>query len=285
MSDARPPRIALATSADHPEGTGGEGLLPKALIERDVWPEWAVWNDPAVDWSSYELVVLRCTWDYPQHLDAFRSWARGPAVATRLVNPPNMVLRNLHKGYLADLGDMSVPTVVVPAGMTLDLGRLRWSRVVVKPAVGVGGAGAVREATQSDLDSLTLCGAAAVDAVVQPYIESVERRGETSVICIGGEPTHAVRKLPADGDFRAHELWGGTAEPVEAHPDEIAAARAVLGTLRAAPAYARVDLLHDGRRPRVVELELVEPYLWFEAAPHAADRLAGVLLARIASHR
>jgi glutathione synthase/RimK-type ligase-like ATP-grasp enzyme len=175
--------------------------------------------------------------------------------------------------------------VVVPAGMTVDLGRLRWTRVVVKPAVGVGGFGAVREATQSDLDSLTLCGAGAVDAIVQPYVEDVEHRGETSVICIGGEATHAVHKLPAYGDFRVHEHWGGRAEPIEAPPDEIAVAQAVLGTLRAVPAYARVDLLHDGRRPRVVELELVEPYLWFEAAPHAADRLAGLLLARIASYR
>jgi glutathione synthase/RimK-type ligase-like ATP-grasp enzyme len=278
-----PPRIALATSADHPEGFGGEGLLTKALLLRGARPEWVVWNDPAVDWSGYDLVVLRSTWDYPVHIDAFRSWVRSPPVATRLVNAPTLVLGNLHKGYLADLGDLAVPTVVVPAGMTLDLGHLRWQRSVVKPAIGVGGVGAVREATQADLDSLTLAGDTPVDAVVQPYLSDIEHRGELSVVCIGGRPTHAVHKLPAVGEFRIHEHWGGTAELVEPRPDDLEIARMVLGTLRAPAAYARVDLLYDGERARVVELELVEPYLWFELAPDAADALAADLLARLDS--
>jgi glutathione synthase/RimK-type ligase-like ATP-grasp enzyme len=275
-----PPRIALATSTDHPEGTGGEGLLAKALLARTTRPEWVVWNDRAVDWSGYDLVVLRSTWDYPQHLDGFRAWVQSPPVATRLVNAPNLVLGNLHKGYLADLGDLAVPTVVVPAGMTLDLGRLRWQRSVVKPAVGVGGVGAVREATQDDLDALTLPEVGAVDAVVQPYLSDIEHRGEMSIVCIGGEPTHAVHKLPAVGEFRIHDHWGGTAELIEPDDGDVAVARAALGMLRSPAVYARVDLLHDGDQPRVVELELVEPYLWFEMAPHAADLLADELVRR-----
>jgi Prokaryotic glutathione synthetase, ATP-grasp domain len=257
MPDARPPRIALATSSDFPEGAGGEGLLTKALIERDLWPEWAVWNDPTVDWPGFDLVVIRSTWDYWRSVDAFRAWVRQPAVATRLVNPPNLVLPNLHKGYLTDLGSL------------------------VKPAVGAGGVATVRDAGQADLDALTLAGSPPVDAVVQPYLADVERRGETSVILIGGEATHAVRKLPADGDFRIHEHWGGWAEPIALADDDLAVARAALATLAVVPAYARVDLLYDGGRPLVVELELVEPYLWFEVVPEAAELLARKLLARL----
>ena len=274
------PRIALATSADHPEGLGGEGLLTKSLLERDTRPEWVVWNDPSVPWSDYGLIVLRCTWDYPDHLDAFRAWVRSPAVAVRLVNTPTLVLDNLHKGYLADLGELAVPTVVVPAGMTVDLGRLRWDASVVKPAVGVGGIGAVRRATQADLDALTLA-SPGVDAVVQPYLWDVEQRGEVSVVCIGGEPTHAVLKLPAAGGFRIHDHWGGTTEPVDPDPEVLDLARAVLARQRARPDYARVDVLYDGEVPRVVEVELVEPYLYFEVAPDAADRLAGLLVRRL----
>lgn len=276
-----PPRIALATSADHPEGFGAEGLLTKALLVRGMRPDWVVWNDPAVDWSGYDLVVVRSTWDYPDHLEDFRAWVRSPAIATRLVNTPNVVLGNLHKGYLADLGDLAVPTVVVPAGMTIDLARLRWDHSVVKPAVGVGGIGAVREAAQADLDALTLADTGPVDAVVQPYLWDIEQRGEVSVVCIGGRTTHAVHKLPAAGEFRIHDHWGGTAELVEPGPEELAVAEAVLGTLRSPAVYARVDLLYDGDQPRVVELELVEPYLWFEMAPHAADLLADELGHRI----
>ena len=273
------PRIALATSVDHPEGLGGEGLLTKSLLERETRPEWVVWNDPAVPWADYDLIVLRCTWDYPDHVDAFREWVRSPAVAMRLVNTPTLVLGNVHKGYLADLGDLAVPTVVVPAGMTVDLDRLRWDASVVKPAVGAGGVGAVRRATQADLDALTL--GAGVDAVVQPYLWDVEHRGEVSVICIGGEPTHAVLKRPAPGEFRIHDHWGGSTELVEPDADVLDLSRAVLARLRTPPDYARVDVLYDGVAPLVVELELIEPYLYLEVAPEAADRLAGLLVRRV----
>jgi glutathione synthase/RimK-type ligase-like ATP-grasp enzyme len=255
--------------------------LTAALSARAARPEWVVWNDPAVDWSTFDQIVLRSTWDYPDDLDGFREWVRSARVATGLVNTPTLVLGNLHKGYLADMGDLAVPTVVVPAGMTLDLERLHWKTSVVKPAVGVGGIGAVREATQADLDALTLSESGAVDAVVQPYLHDIEQRGEISVICIGGEATHTVHQLPAPGEFRIHDHWGGTAELVEPDPADVAVALAALGTLRSTPVYARVDLLHDGGRPRVVELELVEPYLWFEMAPHAADLLADELVRRI----
>ncbi|HET6952750.1 MAG TPA: hypothetical protein VFI47_20380 [Acidimicrobiales bacterium] len=288
MPDARSARIAIATSSDFPDGSGGESLLAKALVERDASPEWVVWDDPGADWSAFDLIVIRCTWDYWRAVDAFRAWIRDPAVATRVVNPPNLVLPNLHKGYLADLGDLAVPTVVVPAGMTVDLSRLRWPQVVVKPAVGAGGVGAVRDATQADLDRLTLGGSAprdGVDVVVQPYVADVEHRGETSVVCIGGEPTHAVHKLPAEGEFRIHEHWGGRSEPVDLSPDDVAVARAALATLPSVPVYGRVDLLYERGRPRVVELELVEPYLWLELAPEVADRLAGRLLARLGQAR
>ena len=241
-----------------------------------------MWNDPSADWAAYDLIVLRCTWDYPDHVDAFRAWVQAPAVAPRLVNTPTLVLGNLHKGYLADLGDLAVPTVVVPAGMTIELARLRWPMSVVKPAVGVGGIGAVRDADQADLDALTLSPDHPVDAVVQPYLADVEDRGEVSVICIGGQPTHAVHKVPADGEFRIHDHWGGTADLVEPDAEVLGVTHATLAALRSTPLYARVDLLFDRDGPRVIELELVEPYLFFEMAPEAAERLAGQIVRRAA---
>jgi glutathione synthase/RimK-type ligase-like ATP-grasp enzyme len=256
-------------------------LLVKALVARGARTEWVVWNDPDVDWTAYELIVVRCTWDYHERVEEFRAWVQSRAVATRLVNTPTLVLGNLHKGYLADLGDLALPTVVVPAGMTIDLARLRWPSSVVKPAVGAGGIGAVREATQADLDALTLAPEGAVDAVVQPYLGHVEELGEMSVISIGGEVTHAVRKLPAAGEFRNDEQREYV-EMVEPDAAVVEVTLAALAALRSAPVYARVDLLFDGDDPRVVELELVEPYLYLEMAPEAAERLAGQLVRRAA---
>jgi glutathione synthase/RimK-type ligase-like ATP-grasp enzyme len=257
--------------------------LPELLADRGgAEAIWAVWDDPDVDWANFDLVVVRCTWDYPEHLEAFRSWVQTTAMTTALVNSPRIILGNLHKGYLSDLGADAVPTVVVPAGMTIDLATLGWPSVVVKPAVAVGGNGAVRGASQRDLDALTLAPApgAPVDVIVQPYLDSVERDGEISIVCLEGRPSHAVRKKPAVGEFRIHEHRGGAVELVPLQPDYADLASRILERLPLTPAIARVDLVAYEGRAYVMELELVEPYLWLELAPEAADRLADSLLRR-----
>ncbi len=127
---------------------------------------------------------------------------------------------------------------------------------------------------------LTLAPQDPVDAVIQPYLCDVEDRGEVSVIWIDGVMTHAVHKLPAAGEFRIHDHWGGTAELVDPEPAVVETTRAALAMLRSTPLYARVDVLFDGDGPLVVELELVEPYLYLEMAPEAAERLAGQIVRR-----
>jgi glutathione synthase/RimK-type ligase-like ATP-grasp enzyme len=281
LRGGRSPRIALASCTEFPQGLGGETELPELLAERGgAEAVWAVWDDPTVDWAAFDLVVVRCTCDYPEHLDAFRAWVQNTAMTSTLVNPPRIILGNLHKGYLSDLGADAVPTVVVPAGMTIDLDALGWPSVVVKPAVAVGGNGAVRGASQPDLDALTLADRGAVDVVVQPYLDSVERDGEISIVWLEGRPSHAVRKKPAVGEFRIHEGVSTAAELVPLRPDHADLASRILGRLPLNPAVARVDLLEQGERSYVMELELVEPYLWLELAPEAADRLADGLVQR-----
>jgi glutathione synthase/RimK-type ligase-like ATP-grasp enzyme len=281
LRGGRGPRIALASCTEFPRGLGGETELPELLAERGgTEAVWAIWDDPRVDWGAFDLVVVRCTWDYPEHLEAFRAWVQTTAMSSVLVNPPRIILGNLHKGYLSDLGADAVPTVVVPAGMTIDLVALGWPSVVVKPAVAVGGNGAVCGATQRDLDALTLTPRGAIDVVVQPYLDSVERDGEISIVCLDGQPSHAVRKKPAVGEFRIHEHRGGTVELVPLRPDHAALASRILDRLPLQPAIARVDLVPYGDRAYVMELELVEPYLWLELAPEAADRLADSLVRR-----
>lgn len=276
------PRIAMATSDGYPDGADA-GVLAEALAHRRAEARWAVWDDPAVDWADFDLVVVRSTWDYPAKVDAFRAWVQEVAMATTLVNPPRLIIGNLHKGYLADLGPEAVPTVVVPRGMTVSLAQLPWHDVVVKPAVGVGGVGVVRHATQDDLDALTLADEDAADAVVQPYLASVERAGEVSVVCIDGRPTHAVRKLPAAGEFRIHDHWGGSLEPIRLAPALADVALRVLARLPMPAAYARVDLLDAGGDLVVSELELIEPDLALAGSPEATERFADCLLARATS--
>jgi glutathione synthase/RimK-type ligase-like ATP-grasp enzyme len=280
QSGGRGPRIALASCAEHPEGLEGDALLAEGLAARGARVAWAVWDDPTVDWDAFDLVAVRATWDYPDHLDAFRGWVQTVAMSAELVNRPRTILGNLHKGYLTDLGPDAVPTVVVPAGMTVDMAALGWPSAVVKPAVGAGGHGVVRGATQRDLDALTLEAPQPIDVVVQPYLRSVEDEGEVSVVCIDGQPTHAVCKKPAVGEFRIHEHLGGTAERIPLRQDQADVARRMLSRLPMPPTIARVDLLEGPDGPLVGEIELVEPYLWLELAPEAGARLADSLVDR-----
>jgi glutathione synthase/RimK-type ligase-like ATP-grasp enzyme len=276
---AAPLRVALVTCTEHADGEGMDPVLTDALTEHGADVRWVIWTDGTVDWSSFDLVVIRSTWDYPGRIDDFRAWVVDVAMSSTLLNPPRLVLDNLHKGYLSDLDD-AVPTLVVPAGMTVDVAHFGWPAAVVKPAVGVGGDGVVRGATQADLDALTLAGDGGVDVVVQPYLEGIEQAGEVSIVCVEGEPTHAVRKRPAPGEFRIHAHRGGTVESEPLTDRLRAVARRALASLPVVPAYGRVDVIEHGDQLLVVELELVEPYLWFDMEPAAADRLAAGLMAR-----
>jgi glutathione synthase/RimK-type ligase-like ATP-grasp enzyme len=155
----------------------------------------------------------------------------------------------------------------VRRGGTHQLGAGRW---VVKPAVSIGAERTYRDATQGDLDALV----DECDALVQPYRPAIEEAGELSIVCIAGTPMHAVAKIPAAGDWRTQEHHGAAVEPV-AITDRLGdLARAALAVAPEPPVYARVDVVGG----EVMELELIEPTLWFEhsaaTTPALADELA-----------
>lgn len=283
-------RIALVTYRRLPDLDPDDRPLASVLARRGHEVTAALWDDPALDWGSFDLALLRSTWDYFHRRDEFLAWAARAAAATRLWNPLDLVRWNSHKSYLVDLrgrGVAVIPTEIVPRGSRLDV-RARmaengWRRAVLKPAVS---GDAYRTtlvdenaiaAGQTEADALV----AERDAMIQPYFASVEEPGERCLIHIDGRFSHAVRK-------RSHFLGGRHVGPegiaVEAAEDEREAAERALRLAGAEGAlYARVDLARDdGGRPCLMELELVEPTLFFTAAPGAAERMADALEARAA---
>jgi glutathione synthase/RimK-type ligase-like ATP-grasp enzyme len=120
--------------------------------------------------------------------------------------------------------------------------------------------------------------------MIQPFLPSVLEHGETSLVYIDSQLTHVVRKRPKAGDFRVQGSWEGTIESAKATPGEIEVAQAAMDCLDAQPLYARVDLvLGLDQRPSVIELELVEPILYFEQNLEAARLLADAIAARLRS--
>jgi glutathione synthase/RimK-type ligase-like ATP-grasp enzyme len=249
------------------------------------------WSDPAFDWSTTRTAILRSTWDYFHRFTEFRAWLERARRVTRLINDPALVDWNLDKHYLADLaaaGADVVPTHYAEQGDTEALAsimaRQGWHEVVFKPAIS----GAARLTYRVDLS-----GCAAMEPVfahcvadeamlVQPFLPDVLVDGELSLIVIGGRCTHAVRKRARPGDFRVQDDHGGTVHPHLPTRDETAFAEAAVASCPAMPAYARVDAVRDrAGRLSVMELELVEPELFFRyhepAARALADEVAALL--------
>ena len=261
--------VALVTHAALPDGWVDDHLLATALAARGVSVGFVCWDDPTVQWPTVGVAAIRSTWDYHHRLDAFLAWAAHVASTTMLVNDAPIIEWNAHKSYLLDLaraGVPVVPTTLVPRGERHQLGRGRW---VVKPAVSIGADRTNRDATQDDLDALV----AETDVLVQPYRDAIERSGELSIMCIAGTPTHAVQKVPAAGDWRSQEHHGAAVTPVPVTDAMADLARAALAVAPVPPVYARVDVVEG----EVMEVELIEPTLWFEHSATTTAALADQL--------
>ncbi len=286
---ARPPADALLATV----GTGRtnhdieSGLLVEALGERGVRARLVAW-DADVDWGRVALVVVRTPWDYTDRHERFLEWVRATAAITSVVNDAELIAWNIHKGYLVELGHAGVPVVptsLVPRGAGIadvhDVLAAHAGEVVIKPAISAGARGAIRvdvacEQAASHVAALLEAG----DALIQPYVRAVES-GEVSLMYFDGVLSHAVRKLPAGGDFRVQVEHGGSVEPHVATAAECAVADAVLAAVPAPACYARIDLVTAEQGPLLMEAELIEPELFLPDDRGAPARFAEVLARRI----
>jgi hypothetical protein len=287
---SRAPEILLLTGGDAmPVPDPESGLLVTALAARGLHAGLVAW-DAAIDWSATPLVALRTPWDYVQRHEQFLGCVREIAAVTTLVNDASLVAWNIHKRYLAELEQAGVPVVplaVVPKGADAaarDAARTAFgSQIVIKPAISAGAYGTIRvdaasERAREHLARLVGEG----DALVQPYLAEVEA-GEVSLMFFGGAFSHAVRKVPAGGDFRVHAEYGGSVEVVSPTGAEQDVATAALRAAPAAATYARIDLVTTGDGPLLMEAELIEPELFLPFDPGAAARFAGVLAGCLAA--
>jgi hypothetical protein len=256
-------------------------LLVAALEQQSIDVVIRPW-DNETDWGSVPLVVVRSPWDYTDAHEEFLSWARSVAAVTQLVNPLEVLEWNSHKSYLLALTSAGVSTVATTLvrrdASDADQARALATypgEIVIKPAVSVGAIGALRAAS----DSLAAAGhlaelASAGDVLVQPLALAVLGSGESSLIYFGGQFSHAIRKLPADGDYRVQEHHGGRVLPHVPTDDEFAVAAATLAAAPAATAYARVDLVQVNGCAAIMELEAIEPQLFLDHDASAAARFA-----------
>lgn len=280
-------RIALATSHDARGWDPDLKFIAAAIRRRGAEAEVAVWDDPEVDWQGFDLVLINSTWDYNRKLEAFSAWLEAISAVTRVRNEPSLVSWNLDKRYLRELESAGVPTIPTiwldpddPDGGVAAIEDAGWEDVIIKPTVDLG---AERLARTEPAMAPRIIERLGEPGLAQPFISSVPAVGEISVFFFGGERAHAVRKVPATGDFRVQPTFGATHERIEAPAAAQAVARAALAAAPGEPLYARADLvsLDDGRQA-LIELELIEPSFYFDVAPENAEILARRLQAAAA---
>ncbi|WP_149202111.1 ATP-grasp domain-containing protein [Actinotalea subterranea] len=305
-------RIALATCTALPDLDPDDAPLLGALLQRGVEAQTVVWDDPAVDWSAFDLVVIRSTWDYAQRRGEFLEWASRVEAVSTLANPYPVVRWNTDKHYLDELERAGVP--VVPT-IWLEPERHLSSRAlhtrfpahgdfVIKPAVSAGSVDTGRyTAIDAGSRGLAIRHArrlleAERTVMVQRYLRSVDTVGERAHVFIAGEYSHSVLKgamldgpdVGVDGVYKEERM-----ERITASETEVEVAREVIRVARrllTASAdgvevppepflYARVDVVSgDEEEPVLMELELVEPSLFTSLGDGALDRFADAIVAR-----
>lgn len=291
-ADRTMPSLCLATVAaaraldeDHP-------ALEAALRDVGFDVHRADWDDATVDWSAFDAVLLRSTWNYFDDLPRFLDWCAHVAAATTLLNPLEVVRWNTDKHYLGDLAARGIPTVeshFIEPGDNPDAFP-DFSEFVVKPAVGAGSRDAQRYLRAQRAAAIAHVQRLIADhrsALIQPYLREVDTRGETALLFFDGVYSHAIRKGallrrdegPTQSLFAPEQI-----SPREPDPAERALAEQIIASLPFGPlTYARVDLLPSRDGPQLLELELTEPSLFLDHAPGSAQRLARVLAQRIAA--
>ncbi|MCB9838906.1 MAG: hypothetical protein H6813_06165 [Phycisphaeraceae bacterium] len=290
-------RIALATCKSHPGFCANDDApLLEAFLAQGADAQLICWDDETTDWSAFDAVIIRTTWDYSDRLDEYLAWVDHAHNVARLINPPDIVRANLDKTYLRDLeraGVPIVPTRWIEPHESDDLRAILratgWPELIIKPVVGAGASGLGRF-TIDQLDEAAAHTSAQLQrgvVMAQPLLESIRTTGETSIVLLDGEYSHAVRKVPAPGDIRVQIEFGGRYTLVDPAPEAIDIAIGAHNHTAGAHApllYCRADLVEPTPGDhRIIEFEAVEPELFFPMAPRSAERFARLALRRLAA--
>ncbi len=277
--------VVLATCRQHRALTESDELLALHLRSDGATVAAAPWDEIMPADLDGVTVCLRSTWDYHKRSDEFREWIRAlHARHVRLVNPAETVLWNMDKEYLGwlEARGIAIPeTRWILPGEPLDLpGMLAsagWGQAVLKPRISATAYGTHLVTAATTLDREEQRALSRSGALLQAFVPEIQSAGEMSLMFIDGSFSHAVEKRPSPGDFRVQHEFGGSVGPVDAPASLRGFGASVLATIQRPWTYARVDLVDTARGPVLMELELIEPDLFFTLDGDAPRRLAAAL--------
>jgi glutathione synthase/RimK-type ligase-like ATP-grasp enzyme len=238
-----------------------------------------IWNNPTVNWEGYDLAILKSPWDYFDKIGEFYEWLNKlESLKITLLNPVSTVKWNSDKHYLQEIADAGLkvtPTIYFEQGDKPDLSlcfeKLYTETLIVKPCIS-GGSKNTLKITKANLAELTPVISDYLNDeayMVQPFLPEIESQGEWSFLFFNGKFSHHLLKKAKPGDFRVQHYLGGSihTEPAPAHL--LSAAKKYADQFAKGCLYARVDGLEVNGQFTLMELELIEPFLFLFTNPES----------------
>jgi glutathione synthase/RimK-type ligase-like ATP-grasp enzyme len=247
-----------------------------------------IWNDINVKWSDFDLLLFRNTWDYFEKQSEFDLWLKTiETFKIRCLNSLETIQKNKHKFYLKELqshGIKIIPTVFIAQTANLNLQNLipsHWTKAVIKPAYS-GGSYQTKLFDISDVENITIEYkniAGEKDLLLQSFIPEIESVGETSFIFFNKKFSHCVNKMPIKGDFRVQSQFGGNYKSIYPNQHLIFKVQKIVNTFSEDLLYCRVDCIILNNDLLLMEVECIEPDLYFELCTKAKENFIKALIA------
>ena len=272
-------KIALLTCSKYPDLLEADQILVPLLQQKGFETEIAIWDDPKINWRQFDYLIFRNTWDYYEKESNFRAWLDEiKSLKIQTLNPLTLIQWNLHKFYLKSLAEKGIPilkTYFIEKGKPFNFKDvpLSWEELVLKPAFSAGSYLTVKfkredwPTIQKDYAGHFI----EKDFLLQEFLPEIQTLGESSFIFFNGDYSHAINKKPVKNDFRVQIQYGGQYVSIKPDTAILDQARKVLETLPAPSMYARVDGIVSDGTLKVMEVELIEPDLYFRVLPETAQ--------------
>jgi glutathione synthase/RimK-type ligase-like ATP-grasp enzyme len=279
--------IALLTCENLPDLLPADQQLIPLLAHHNIKAVPAVWDDQSIDWTRFDYLVFRNTWDYFEKETAFNYWLKHiENLGIKCLNSIDIIKQNKHKFYLRELGKEGIkiiPTLFIDKTQNLNLSEIipsHWKKAVIKPAFS-GGAYQTSVFEIKDIEKINreyLSIASEKELLVQEFIPEIQSLGETSFIFFNKKFSHCVNKKPMEGDFRVQVQFGGQYTLITPSPDLITKALKVVETFQSDLLYARVDGIIINEELYLMEIECIEPDLYFAMSEGSDERFVQALL-------
>lgn len=284
-------KIAILTCEKLPNLNPEDQNIIPALAQHNIEAIAVVWDDKKISWTDFDYLIFRNTWDYFEKESEFKIWLDNiEKLGIKTLNPIETIKQNIHKFYLRDMeqhGITILPTVFINKTENLDLAELipsHWKKAVIKPAFSAGSY--LTEVFEvSKIQAITKkykSIATEKELLLQEFMPEIQTLGETSFIFFNKKFSHSVNKKPVNGDFRVQSLFGGKYTLVQPNPEMIKKAQQVIDTFQQELLYARVDGILIDNELYLMEIECIEPDLYFNLSENSLERFVAEIVKLIA---